>query len=93
MANEHTDSGGLPDLAAVLRRRRMLMLAIGGPIAVAALLLLVFSPRLYRSEATLAIEEARLPGIGQTSTTQNQNYADQYVKDLTDEVLLSLIHI
>lgn len=87
MANEHTESAGLPDLAAVLRRRRMLMLAIGGPIAVAALLLLVFSPRLYRSEATLAIEEARLPGIGQTSTTQNQNYADQYVKDLTDEVL------
>ena len=65
----------------------MLMLAIGVPIAVAALLLLVFSPRLYRSEATLAIEEARLPGLGQTSTPQNEHYADQYVKDLTDEVL------
>ncbi len=87
MANEQTETAGLPDVAGILRRRRMPMIAIGAPIALAALLIALLSPRLYRSQATLAIEEARLPGIGQTSTTQNQNYADQYVRDLTDEVL------
>ena len=87
MATELTDSAGLLDLAAILRRRRMLMTAVGAPVALAALLMAVFAPRLFRSQATLAIEEAKLPGIGQTSTTQSQNYADQYVKDLTDDVL------
>jgi succinoglycan biosynthesis transport protein ExoP len=87
MATDQIESAGLPDLSGIVRRRRMLMTAVGAPLALATLLLAVFSPLLYRSEATLAIEEARLPGIGQTSTTQNQNYADQYIKDLTDQVL------
>lgn len=87
MATEQLETAGFLDLTAILRRRRMIMTAVGAPVALAALLIVVFSPRLFRSQATLAIEITRLPGIGQTSATQSQNYADQYVKDLTEDVL------
>lgn len=87
MASENHETSGLFSPGDILRRRYKLMILVGAPIALATLSLAIFSPRTYRSSATLAIEVTRLPGVGQTGTTQNQNYADQYVKDLTDVVL------
>ena len=87
MASDNQESAGFFSPSEIWRRRYKLMILVGAPIALATVLLALSLPRLYRSSATLAIEVTRLPGVGQTSTTQNQNYADQYVKDLTDVVL------
>ena len=87
MASDNQESTGFFSPSEIWRRRYKLMILVGAPIALATVLLALSLPRLYRSSATLAIEVTRLPGVGQTSTTQNQNYADQYVKDLTDVVL------
>lgn len=87
MASDNQESTGFFSPSEIWRRRYKLMILVCAPIALATVLLALSLPRLYRSSATLAIEVTRLPGVGQTSTTQNQNYADQYVKDLTDVVL------
>ena len=87
MASDNQESTGFFRPSEIWRRRYKLMILVCAPIALATVLLALSLPRLYRSSATLAIEVTRLPGVGQTSTTQNQNYADQYVKDLTDVVL------
>ena len=87
MASDNQESTGFFSPSEIWRRRYKLMILVCAPIALATVLLALSLPRLYRSSAALAIEVTRLPGVGQTSTTQNQNYADQYVKDLTDVVL------
>jgi polysaccharide biosynthesis transport protein len=86
MVTEQNDSLGFSDLLATLRRRRRVMLMFAVPLAASAILVALFAPTRYRSEAVFDIEESRLADMGQRSS-QRENYVDQYVKDLQGVVM------
>ena len=80
MANGDTPSIG--EYLAVLRRRRLLMIAVALPIILIALALAVTLPDIYRSHAVFRLVTDRVT----QSVADAGDYADQYVLSLADRV-------
>jgi uncharacterized protein involved in exopolysaccharide biosynthesis len=83
---ESTNEPGLGGYLVTFRRRRWLMLGVGLPVVIFALLLTVALPTYYRSLATFRFETAAMdlnsPGHGDRNV-----YLDSYVSKLTESVL------
>jgi polysaccharide biosynthesis transport protein len=70
-----------------LRRRRMLLFAVGVPIFVGAILLAFILPETYSSAAVFRFEKAAIADFqGTGNRGDNDNYIDQYVSKLKDSV-------
>jgi len=70
-----------------LRRRRMLLFAVGVPIFVGAILLAFILPETYSSPAVFRFEKAAIADFqGTGNHGDNDNYIDQYVSKLKDSV-------
>ena len=89
-----TESGGLRAQLAVLRRRRRLALLLGGSIALLFVLLAVFLPSMYRSTATILIEEPDIPAnlVRSTITSFGDKRIETiYQRVMTGENLLQIV--
>src|SRR5688572_5232391 len=77
------------DYLAALKRRRYLLLGIGLPIFILALLLAIGLPDVYRSSALIEIQDQnqRSEYLQQSPARGEPSYADQYVSSLKGTVL------
>jgi polysaccharide biosynthesis transport protein len=82
---ESKDSVGLTDYAAALRRRRRVAVCLGMPIFIAAAILAVALPSVYRSTVIFKLKDAQTSQ--DQSTGSADTYADRYVTALTEMVL------
>src|ERR1700737_15208 len=82
---ESRDSVGLSDYSAALRRRRRLAVSLGLPIFIAAAILAVALPNVYRSTAVFKLKESQ--NTQEQQTGGGDSYADRYVSVLTEMVL------
>jgi succinoglycan biosynthesis transport protein ExoP len=77
------------DYVAALKRRRMLLLWIALPIAALAVALAIGLPNQYVSSALVEFSDPQISGEMSSRSTNQKNYADQYVSSLRDAVLSS----
>jgi uncharacterized protein involved in exopolysaccharide biosynthesis len=78
---------GVYGVLAALRRRRMLLLAVGVPIFMGAVLLVLILPQTYSSAAVFRFEKAAIADLqGPGNQGDNDYYIDQYVSKLKDSV-------
>src|ERR1035441_4016664 len=78
---------GVYGIVASLRRRRMLLFAVGVPIFVGAILLAFILPKTYSSAAVFRFEKAAITGLqGPGNQGDSDYYIDQYVSKLKDSV-------
>jgi polysaccharide biosynthesis transport protein len=77
----------LRDLLAGFRRRRKLMLVVAGPIALISVLLALFLPPVYRSQAIILIEQQEIPSDLVRSTVTS--FADQRIQVISQRVMTS----
>jgi uncharacterized protein involved in exopolysaccharide biosynthesis len=78
---------GVYGVFASLRRRRMLLFAVGVPIFVGAILLAFTLPKTYSSAAVFRFEKAAIADLqGPGNQGDNDYYTDQYVSKLKDSV-------
>ena len=82
---ESKDSVGLTDYSAALRRRRRVAVCLGLPIFLAAAILAVALPSVYRSTVVFKLKESQ--STQDQPTGSNDSYADRYVSALTEMVL------
>jgi succinoglycan biosynthesis transport protein ExoP len=75
----------LSDYLALLRRRRVLILAIGASLLVASIAVAFLLPAVYRSTATILIEEQEIPPDLVRSAIAT--YADQRIETIKQQVL------
>lgn len=75
----------LSDYLALLRRRRRMMLSIGAVLLVASAALAFLLPAVYRSTATILIEEQEIPPDLVRSAIAT--YADQRIETIKQQVL------
>ncbi|MEX5219698.1 MAG: hypothetical protein NW701_17850 [Nitrospira sp.] len=76
---------GLQDYLAILRRRRTLMMLVGGLLFSAAMAVAVLWPATYKSTATILIEEQEIPLELVHSTITS--YADQRIEMIKQQVM------
>ena len=73
------------DYLALLRRRRTLILTIGASLVVASAALAFLLPAVYRSTATILIEEQEIPS--DLVRAAIATYADQRIETIKQQVL------
>ena len=81
----HAPSKDLYEYLALLRRRRTLILAVGLSLLVISATLAFFMPAVYRSTATILIEEQEVPSDLVRSAIAT--YADQRIETIKQQVL------
>lgn len=81
---ESNDSIGMTDYFSALRRRRRIAVCLGLPIFVAAAILAVALPSVYRSTAVFKLKETQ---NAPEQSGSPDSYADRYVSVLTQMVL------
>jgi uncharacterized protein involved in exopolysaccharide biosynthesis len=78
---------GISGIFASLKRRRMLLFAVGVPIFVGAILLAIILPKTYSSVAVFRFEKAAIADLqGPANQGDGDYYIDQYVSKLKDSV-------
>ena len=87
------DAKGLRDYLAVLRRRKKSILTVIGILALLSVVVAFSLPPVYRSSATILIEEQEIPSDLVRSTING--YADQRVQVITQQVMTraNMMHI
>ncbi len=90
---EEEQTKGLRDYLAVLRRRKKSILTVVGILALLSVAVAFMLPSVYRSSATILIEEQEIPSDLVRSTING--YADQRVQVITQQVMTraNLMHI
>ncbi len=76
---------GLPDMLAALRRRKKQMISTAGLLLVITALVALFLPPVYRSTATILIEEQEIPQELVRSTITS--YADERIQTISQRVM------
>jgi len=90
---EEEQTKGLRDYLAVLRRRKKSILTVIGILALLSAVVAFSLPPVYRSSATILIEEQEIPSDLVRSTING--YADQRVQVITQQVMTraNMMHI
>jgi succinoglycan biosynthesis transport protein ExoP len=83
---EPTKEPGISDYFATFRRRRWLMIGFALPVLTATIMLALALPTYYRSIAIFRFEAPALQVQGEGPTARN-NYLDEYISKLSDNVL------
>ncbi len=82
---EEEDTKGLHDMLAALRRRRKEMASVAGILLCVTVLVVLFWPPVYRSTATILIEEQEIPPELVRSTITS--YADERIQTISQRVM------
>ena len=82
---ESKDTVGLSDYFSALRRRRRVAVYLGLPIFIAAAILAVALPSVYRSTAVFKLKDSQSAPESQSNNADS--YSDRYVSALTEMVL------
>jgi uncharacterized protein involved in exopolysaccharide biosynthesis len=94
MPSDYQDAGdayaeepgrSLAEYLAIVRRHRRLMLAVAGSLFVVAVLVAMLIPPVYRSSATILIEEQEIPQDLVRSTVTS--YADERIQVISQQVM------